>query len=243
MVELDLNEKVRISYDMTNEEYHAHPGISASGLKLMLKSYKLYKLRQQMKRVESPALTMGTLLHERLLENKYRIPMLTDANIEKLDVMTHNGRLMFDYILKHTVNEVSVIIEDEAYGITRKVRVDAYDKANGIIYDLKTTRYNDPRKFEADAYRLGYHIQAAWYIDTMRLAGFEVKAFGFLVVPSESPNEPFAYQVTPDLIEDGRAVYAELIDGYLEFEKSESDAVTFLTMDLPMWRREQLGMI
>ena len=243
MIEIDLEPKVTVSYDMSNEEYHARSGISASGLKLMLKSYKLYKLRQKMKRVESPALTMGTLLHERLLEKRYRVPMLTDANIEKLEVMTHNGRLMFDYILEATVNEVSVIIEDDSYGITRKVRVDAYDKINGIVYDLKTTRYNDPRKFEADAYRLGYHIQAAWYLDTMNMAGLLAKAFGFLVVPSESPNEPFAYQVTQDLIEDGRAAYSELIDGYLEYEKSGSDAVSFLTMDLPNWRREQLGIL
>jgi len=225
---------------LENEEYHSIDGISASGLKTAWKDPKLYDLRGQLKRLESPALMMGTATHEALLEpnkflmTKYR---LTPANSEKLQIMIHNGRLMFDYILNKTQNEQSLFVRDNEF--IRKVRVDAYDPHLGIIYDVKTTRYNSPSKFIKDAYEYGYHLQAAFYIDTLRLAGYKADYFAFLCVPSESPCEPFAVQITDRFIEDGRALYTEVIENITNYQKSEK-SVFFKLMDLPSWRLNQL---
>ena len=226
---------------LENEEYHSIDGISASGLKTAWKDPKLYDLRGELKRLESPALTMGTAVHEALLEpkkflmTKYK---LTPANSDKLQIMIHNGRLMFDYILNKTQNEQSLFVRDNEF--IRKVRVDAYDPKLGIIYDVKTTRYNSPSMFIKDAYELGYHLQAAFYIDTLRLAGYKANYFAFLCVPSESPNEPYAVQITDRFIEDGRAIYTEVIQNILDYKKSNK-SVFFRQMDLPLWRLKQLG--
>ena len=143
---------------------------------------------------------------------------------------------MFDYITRHTLNEQSLLVQDE--GFIRRVRVDAYDKTMGAIYDVKTTRYNSPTMFIKDAYELGYHIQAAFYIDTLRLAGYKADYFAFLVVPSESPCEPFAVQITDRFIEDGREIYTEVIENILNY-KQTNESVYFKMMDLPNWRLKQ----
>ncbi len=245
---LDLDETmIRFNHlippnELSNEEYHKAKGISSSGLKQAYKDPKLYFLKHKLKRIPSPALEMGKALHEALLEpknyyvSKYK---LTQGNVDKLDIMINNAKVMFDYIFKDTLNEHSVFYQDN--GFIRKVRVDAYDKQEGIIYDLKTTRYNSPHKFINDAYELGYHLQVAFYIDTLRLAGFEANAFAFLVVPSDSPCEPYAVQITDRFIEDGRASYTEVLDNILKRGKSQS--VFFRQLDLPRWRLEQLGEI
>ena len=228
---------------LPNEQYHLIEAISASGLKKAWSDPKLYLNKDALMRMPSPALDMGTALHESLLEpQKFDIEnyVLTELNKEKLGVMDNNGRVMFDYILKDTLNEVSFFHQEDEF--IRKVRVDAYDQKEGIIYDVKTSRYNNKRKFINDAYKLGYHIQAAFYIDTLLLCGFKVEAFAFLVVPSESPCEPFAVQITDDFIEDGRGQYSELINEVLEYKQANSNRVKFHLMDLPQWRRDQIGL-
>lgn len=228
---------------LPNEQYHLIEAISASGLKKAWSDPKLYLNKDALMRMPSPALDVGTALHEALLEpDKYDIENynLTKLNKEKLGVMNNNGKVMFDYILKDTLNEVSFFHQDNEF--IRKVRVDAYDQNEGIIYDVKSSRYNNKRKFINDAYELGYHIQAAFYIDTLRLCGFNVEAFAFLVVPSESPCEPFAVQITDDFIEDGRGQYSELIQEVLEYKQANSNRVKFHLMDLPQWRRDQIGL-
>ena len=228
--------------ELSNEEYHRIDGISASGLKQAWKDPKLYFLRDRLMRIPSPALTMGTALHEAVLEpDKFDIDnyKLTPLNKTKLEIMINNAKLMFDFLNK-TKNEQSLILEDE--GFVRKVRVDAYDEKMGIIYDVKTTRYNSPTKFIKDAYEYGYHLQAAFYIDTVRMAGYKADYFAFLCVPSDSPCEPFAVQITDDFIEDGRELYNEVLQNILDYKKS-NNGVYFRLMDLPRWRKEQKGIM
>ena len=228
--------------ELSNEEYHRIDGISASGLKQAWKDPKLYFLRDKLMRIPSPALTMGIALHEAVLEpdsfdiGNYK---LTPLNKTKLEIMINNAKLMFDFLDK-TKNEQSLILEDE--GFVRKVRVDAYDESMGVIYDVKTTKYNSPTKFIKDAYEYGYHLQAAFYIDTVRMAGYKADYFAFLCVPSDSPCEPFAVQITDEFIEDGRELYNEVLQNILDYKKS-NNGVYFRLMDLPRWRKEQKGMM
>ena len=227
--------------ELSNEDYHSTYALSASGLKMAYKDPKLLAKKDLLMRLPSPALDMGTAVHQALLEpDKYSIYnySLTPANIKKLEIMINNGKVMFDYILKHTKNEMSLFVDDD--GFKRKVRVDAYDEANGIVYDVKTTRYNSKGKFIKDAYDLGYHIQSAFYLDTLRMAGYKADFFAFLVIPSESPCEPFALQVTNRFVEDGRGVYGEVIEKVLNYNETREE-VYFDEIDLPIWRLKQIG--
>lgn len=239
-MKLDFDDVFITSDELSNEQYHAMEGISASGLKQAWKDPKLYALRGELRRLPSPALTMGTALHEALLEpHKFNIKNynLTPAYQEKLEVMIHNGGKMFDYILSKTQNEVSLILQDN--GFKRKVRVDAYDEKMGVIYDVKTTKHNSPSLFIKDAYELGYHLQAAFYIDTLRMAGIKADYFAFLCVPNENPCEPFAVQIDDLFIEDGREIYTEVVENIMNY--GNNNQVFFRQMKLPEWRLKQKG--
>lgn len=229
--------------ELTNEEYHKTSGISASGLKIASKDVKLYFKKHLLKRIPSTALDIGTAVHEALLEpDKFDFTNynFTPKDKEKVEILINNGKVMFDYILSKTLNEQSLFIKDN--GFIRKVRADAYDPVNGIIYDVKTTRYNSKQKFIQDAYDLKYHLQCSFYIDTFRMAGLKADYFAFLVIPSESPCEPFAVTVDDLLLEDGREEYTEVLQNIQNYNKT-NEAVYFHTMSMPTWRKKQKGLI
>ena len=229
--------------ELSNAEYHKSVGISASGLKTASKDVKLYFKKHLLKRLDSTALDIGTCVHEALLEPEkfnWINYNFTPKDKEKVEILINNGKVMFDYILKNTLNEHSLFVQDD--GFVRKIRADAYDAVNGIIYDVKTTRYNSKEQFIRDAYDLKYHYQASFYIDTFRMAGFKADYFAFLVIPSESPCEPFAVSIDDLLLEDGRSGYTEVLANIQNYNKS-NEAVFFHSMTIPQWRMKQLGII
>ena len=236
--------------ELPNEKYHAIDELdglqtlSSSGLRQAKIDAKIYHNRQRLLRLPSSTLELGSALHEAVLTpNSFDIKNydLTPANKKKFEIMKNNFLVMFDYIVddKNTLKEHSIFVKNN--GFIRKVRPDIFDYKNGIIYDIKTTKETTPRAFEKSAYEYGYHLQASYYIDTLLLAGFKVKAFAFLVIPSDSPCEPFATQATGDFIEDGRSEYIEAVKKLLDFNKSKNQ-VFFHKTDLPLWRKQQLGL-
>ena len=240
-IEIPVKAEGRLPY-LPNEEYHAIDAISASGLKMMSKSFRLYYVKHALKRKYSSALDVGTALHEAILEpDKFDINTyvnLTANEIETLSAMINNTKVMFDYILTKTENEVSFLVHDDGLDIDRKIRVDAYDPVKGIVYDLKSTRHSTPKAFERDAYELGYHLQAAFYLDTLQLAGHKANHFAFLVTPSVSPFEPFAFVVKKELVEEGRGQYSYYVAGYKEFLDNPNKEVSFIEMGLPYFLQE-----
>ncbi|MFY4844610.1 PD-(D/E)XK nuclease-like domain-containing protein [Aliarcobacter butzleri] len=228
---------------LSNAEYHKIKGISASGLKTAKKDLKLYFKKHLLKRLPSSALDIGTCVHEALLEPEkfsWLNYNFTPKDKEKAEIMINNGKVMFDYILKDTLNEHSLFVQDD--GFIRKVRVDAYNPKTGVIFDVKTTRYNSVSMFIKDAYELNYHLQCSFYLDTLKMAGYKADYFVFLVIPSESPCEPFAVIVDNFIIEDGREEYNEILLNLQEYNKTNED-VFLHEMTMPVWRMKQKGLI
>ena len=233
--------------ELENEKYHAINeldgliAISSSGLRQAYKDAKLYYNKAKLLRMPSTSMELGSALHEAILQPEiFDIGnfSLTPANKTKFEIMKNNFLVMFDYLLPNTLKEHSIFYKDN--GFVRKVRPDIYDDKNGIIYDIKTTKHTTLKGFADESLNFGYHMQVAFYIDTLRLAGFSVKGFGFLCIPSDSPCEPFAFQPTSDYIEYGRSAYTEALQKVLDFEKNKNLAF-FHSLDLPKWIKEQLG--
>ena len=229
--------------ELSNAEYHKAVGISASGLKTASKDVKLYFKKHLLKRLDSTALDIGICVHEALLEPKkfdWLNYNFTPKDKEKVEILINNGKVMFDYILKNTLNEHSLFVQDD--GFIRKIRADAYDPIKGIVFDVKTTRYNSVSMFIKDAYDLNYHLQCSFYLDTLRMAGYKANYFVFLVIPSESPCEPFAVIVDDLLIEDGRECYTEVLANIQEYNKTNED-IFLHNMSMPVWRMKAKGLI
>jgi exodeoxyribonuclease VIII len=58
----------RVQYGLSNEEYHALPSISKSGLDLIRRAPALYDYRRTHPRQQTPAFRWGTLVHTAILE-------------------------------------------------------------------------------------------------------------------------------------------------------------------------------
>ena len=83
--------------------------------------------------------------------------------------------------------EVSVFAERD--GLPVKCRVDFLPNDDGLpVFDLKSCRSAHPEQFMRDAFRLGYHIQAAWVLDCLRRAGIKREVFRFVAVEVEPPH-------------------------------------------------------
>jgi len=86
------------------------------------------------------------------------------------------------------------------------------DFANGYVLDLKTTRDASAEAFSRDLFKLGYHIQADWYMRGAHAAGLPAKGFRFIAVESAPPFAVKLHEVGPI----GRNLAMSKIDTALE---------------------------
>lgn len=68
--------------------------------------------------------------------------------------------------------------------------------------------------------RLGYHQSAAWYVDTLALAGVADALFLLLFVPKDGPMEPRVVTLDDDSLAVGRALNRQALDTFAECTES-----------------------
>lgn len=174
------------------ENYVRSPEVHATGLKNLLVSPLLYKRRQEAPMSESDTLRVGRAAHTAILEpdrflldytlwtGKVRRGKEWDAFVAsqgKRTILTaaqyKQALKMRDAVRAHPVasrllseqaaqREVSLRWTHARTGVKCKARV---DWLGSVLVDIKSTRNPDPRKFAADAARLGYVFQLAFYDD------------------------------------------------------------------------------
>lgn len=102
--------------------------------------------------------------------------------------------------------EASVFVKDDVTGLMRKCRPDWLIPSARMIVDVKTAADHRPGPFSQACRRYGYHLSAAYYIDTVS-EEIEVDHYVFLVVNSDPPHEIESYTLDSDSIEQGRFDY------------------------------------
>lgn len=120
----------------------------------------------------------------------------------------------------------------------RRARTDLYLEKEGLIVDVKTTQDASPEAFQRTIINSGYHIQAAYYMDTVHDAGGKSYAFCFVAIEKEPPFDMAIYSLSLDLIEAGRTFYKQALRVYEEcLAKDEwpsyPEAITEITA--PEW--------
>jgi hypothetical protein len=118
--------------------------------------------------------------------------VLTRQEIADLDGMANavcaydqGGIRLNDYLKGQA--ELSIFAEQK--GTPVKIRVDLLpDDPDMPVIDFKKSRSADPVKFTRQAFDLGYHLKAAFYLDVLRLIGKPRKAFWFVSVEQEYPH-------------------------------------------------------
>ncbi|SFP23922.1 PD-(D/E)XK nuclease-like domain-containing protein [Hydrogenimonas thermophila] len=156
---------------------------------------------------------------------------------ETAERMAENIRAIAGGILSNGVAERSIFAKDDL-GFTRKCRPDYYLQKAGIVIDIKTTKSVDPYSFEKAIYDYRYHRQAAWYLDTLKLAGYPAETFIIVAVEKQSPYLVRIYQLEQEAIEAGRENYLYHLERLKKFLDTGVGQVAE-PISLPAWYWKQ----
>jgi PDDEXK-like domain of unknown function (DUF3799) len=84
--------------------------------------------------------------------------------------------------------EVTLTWQDRESGVPCKARPDYLPRHGRWLVDLKTAASANPRSWRDQAYRLGYHARAAWYLDGAEaVLGRQPEEYWFVIVEKEPP--------------------------------------------------------
>src|SRR5438477_1003574 len=84
--------------------------------------------------------------------------------------------------------EMTLIWSDPETGVRCKARPDYLPAHGRWLVDLKTAASANPRSWRDQAYRLGYHARAAWYLDSAAaVLGQIPEEYWFVIVEKEPP--------------------------------------------------------
>ena len=232
-------------HTLTNEAYHASPGISRSGLWTIWNQTPAHFKYGEPK--TSRDFDIGQAVHDAILDpnefdlNCIRGPVdrrgkkweeaITEAGKVGQTVLTAGDYdtvlAMRDAALANSVIADLVhdgLIEQAAFvqglnGVDYlfKAKPDLYSPEHETILDLKTCRDARPYAFARDVSAYGYHVQEAFYTDVWKAAGGgEVSAFCFACVEKEPPYAVSLYELDANAIAEGHAIIAQAIDLYAE---------------------------
>lgn len=257
-----------VMFNLPFDSYRKAPGVNISALKVMQQSPLHYRHALANPRPQTASLILGTAAHCATLEpHRFASSFAVwtgsrragkeweqfKADAAGLDIITEDERDTALAIaasvracpeamvyLRDGAAEVSMFWCDEETGIEAKGRVDWLSTSGRphVIVGLKTARSIIPREFAAQAARLCYHWQWAYYAD-----GYEQQVWQFpdvveIVVESAPPHAVAVYRIPENVIEQGRAEYRAALKTLAECERANNwpgPVVGEVTFDLPHW--------
>ncbi|MGZ5077013.1 MAG: PD-(D/E)XK nuclease-like domain-containing protein [Methylobacter sp.] len=228
-----------IVYDMSNEDYHAHPYISKSGLDLIDISPAHFKKSE---RNETAAFQKGTLIHCAILEPDF-LESRYFGMAETIDRRTKDGKAKYaeyeakasgrilvtaeemkmgmrirDEVSQHKIagqlfsggdSEVSIFSEIDGTGVRCRP-----DYLNGpIAVDLKSTE-DAAGGFIRSVTKYRYYVQDPFYTDVMAKEGIDIEHFLFVAIEKSEPYGICVYELDGDAVNYGRKRYRENLDLY-----------------------------
>ena len=226
----------------SNEVYHSHDSISASGLKTIYKKSVFHYLNKE-QFISTPAMNFGSAVHSVLLEPEKKeiltLPknlnlrtkkdreykrQLTEDNKDKI-IVSAEEKESLDQIIQNTMNNKLANkllftldeIEHSYYGtyedVPVRIRPDGIKKRRYII-DIKTCQDASPRAFRSSIYNYAYHLQACFYSEML---GFDPSSFRFIAIENKYPYDVAVYSLSDDLIEKGKLAWRIAFDSWKQY--------------------------
>ncbi len=133
---------------------------------------------------------------------------------------------------------------DALTGVKCKGRPD-YVHRGGVVVDLKTTKDASPEEFAKVSARLGYHMQAAFYLDGMNATLQEgedaFNAFVIVAVEQKPPHGIMIYELDDAAIDIGRRDYQRALAAWDVWQRTpggwEGYPTAIQALSLPPWAR------
>jgi hypothetical protein len=235
--------KPGIYLNVDNEDYHAGPGISKSGLwTIETKSPAHYKFGE---REEKQHFDFGEASHLAILQpnefearvhrgpedrrgNKWKDAaewcqsegklLLTAGDYD--GVLAIRDAVHGDAWINTIITGGTPLIEASGYdldpvtGELVRVRPDLYREDLAGILDVKSAVSAHPDAFARSVVNYGYHAQEAFYSDVWRQIGKPVEWFAFLTFEKKAPYAFAIYELPPSIVEEGRALMRRALDTY-----------------------------
>lgn len=258
------NQAFEIHHDISEADYHARAGCSASQLRTLLtKSAAHLAYNRRHPQEETTALRVGRLLHCMVLT-----PGVVKANFAvapDINRRTNAGKEEWEKFLAANSSKTVVTTDewDDANGMAQsatatglfgagQAETSIFGTMNGVdvksrldwvnageIVDVKSTSsVASPREFQKTVWNWGYGLQAAFYMRMAREAGLSPSKFVFVAVEKEAPHIVGVYDLDPAVIE----LFDRQIDGLIE-EYKQSLVVDVArtwgrhTIQIPTWAK------
>jgi hypothetical protein len=257
---------------ISHEEYDALPAINWSSLKHIGVSPFDYQWHRQHPVPRKPAFIFGGAVHCAILEPekfdaRYAVfdgtrnakhkewqawqaehPGVESLKSHELARVKAIAKSVMDHrvakeLLKGGRREEPQTWVDEATGLACKGRFD-YVRPEFVL-DLKSSHNPAPARFERDALAYGYGGQVAFYHDgatRLRLIDGRTRPF-IIAVQSKAPFHVVAFQLEPETLEAGRALYRSLLRRLIECTEANywpGLAPELQPLRLPPWAEGQL---
>lgn len=228
-----------------NAEYHAHPALSSTGLRILASKTPAH-YRWAMDHPEhKAAYDLGTAAHSLVLEDDTsNVDVLdfddwrTKAAREARDESYADGRVpllakdwalvvaMRDAVAAHPVARLALtgghaersVITEHTTGTMLRVRPDKHlpDSPIGpLIVDLKSTVNADPRHFGRTAADFGYHQSDALYRDVLKTVTGEDHKFLFVLLEKTAPHLVSVVELDDDAVDLGRRLNERAIHTWM----------------------------
>lgn len=260
-----------IHYGTNEAEYNAMDGLRISTVRAVMKNPARYKHDRDNPSTEKH-FTIGSAVHSLLLEegiNVVHVPVkdwktakareqrdaalaegkypLNDAEHAQALAMAESLR-SHPTVAKHLAaghNEVAIQGPDPETWTPMKARLDILDIEARTIVDPKTSATTEPGEFGTHAYRHGYHMAAAHYIEMAAQATGthpDEWTFLFAVVEKTAPYLTYVTALDADSLALGRRDRTQGIAQYLECERTgrwPGYTTDTITTTLPTWALKQ----
>ena len=147
--------------------------------------------------------------------------IITQEQFEQIDAM-RNAMLATPFVSKliNGEHEVSFFWVDEDTGLPCKCRPDSMNDKLHIVVDYKTCEDAETETFMKNAIRLGYDVQASYYLDGVKANTGEDYIFVFIAQEKKPPYAVNILQASDVFIKSGRETYKSLLETYKECNES-----------------------
>lgn len=211
---------------MTETEYHAHPAMSQTKMKLLLEKPRQFYIEHILgHRIEKPTTskTLGTCLDlaltDRTAYEALQVKKTKTTSVEGF--ITENWKMHIDAWIDNlndykmeddffgglTFGEIAKTcsLQDMIFykyrGIDWRMKTDYLNAEAGFFIDLKSTKAESREEFIRDFVKYGYHIQAASYAKGIQIAyKLDYLPRAYYVAISKITGEVFAVECSDQLL-------------------------------------------
>lgn len=215
---------------VSNEEYHAMPGISSSGMQSILRSPAHFKANK----IETSSMAIGTAFHTAILEpeefkKQYAVNAFNGTtkagkerkaeiiaagqtclkqddydNVVRMQEAALSNDLVCRLIGGNVDIELSGFYHDKEYKVDTRIRPDIINHDKHCVADLKKVQDARPRAFAQSCTKYGYDIQAAHYLfTTSNIECEKWEDFYFICVEEQPPHGVMVYKASVHMIIEG----------------------------------------